>query len=224
MSEQTFKILSDLVKKNLVQTVQVPELDQEIAELKAKETLYEQAGFTSLANGAALQTREMKKEILRKSAVKEWREKGYLVINLGRFEKWHPRFDFHSTTIEKHRGDNQLRRVLALIPIEGYVGHVPETVLETVISFKKEHALDEGDNEKFHILTSGLLKNIKQNAVGRQDPLLLYNIAASWHGGGYYVVVAWWGADLDEIEATLGFDRQEYPALSVFTSEKRSSE
>ena len=224
MSEQTFKILSDLVKKNLVQTVQVPELDQEIAELRIKESLYIEAGFQSLANNTSQQAIRMEKEIEQKTLVKQWREKGYLVIKLGSFEKWHPRFDFHSTTIEKNRGDNQLRRVLALIPIEGYVGYVPETVLETVISFKKEHALDKGDNEKFHILTSGLLKNIKQNAVGRQDPLLLYNMAASWHGDGYYVVVAWWGADLDEIEAALGFDRKEYPALSVFTSEKRSSE
>ena len=223
MSEQTFKVLSNLVKRSLVRLVQIPQLDREIKELRGREELYAKAGFQSLAGNVNRQADMMEEEISQKTLVKQWREKGYLVIELDEFKKWHSRYDFYSTTIQENRFNNQLRRVLAIIPAQRYTGSVPDTVLETVVRFKEEHGLTEWDNGKFHVLTSGVLKDIKENVVKQLDPILLYKLSSGYSGAGYYAVVAWWGADIAEIEDALGLSHTDFPATTVFPHTKEAS-
>jgi len=213
--ENTFAVLSSMVKKNLVKTVQIPEIDQEIVELEEKIQLYEKAGFRALRNELEAQQYSLVRDLEEKKKIKQWRNKGYMVINLPGFEKYHRRRDFYSNTIVPNGFNPQEREVLAIIPITNYRGHVPEPVLKTLIDFKEENKADIENG--FHILTYGVLKTIKEKVVdlGKNDPILLYKITETYSGKGHYAVVAWWGADLEQIEKALGYSSENYPNMEV---------
>ncbi len=219
MVDKTFQVLASLVKKNLVKEVTVPDIKADITALREKKEIYNKAGFNALATTQGHQSLMLLQEELEKKLQLRWRERGYLVITLPEFEKRHQRFPMYSTTIKKgifHH--NQGREVLALIEVSGYKGAVPMSVVETLVDFKEEFEAEKGI---FKILTYGVLSDIKQNVVGVKDPLLLYKLHGSRFGGGSYAVVAWWGADIEDIERALGWVRSGYSNLSVFPAEKK---
>ena len=218
MVDKVFQVLSSLVKKNLVKEVTVPDIRAEITALRETKEVYERAGFEALATSESHQSLLLLREEIEKKAQLRWRERGYLVITLPAFEKGHQRHPMYSTTMKNNHFNNQLREVLAIIDVSGYKGHVPMSVVETLVDFKEE--FDAG-NGNFKILTYGVLNDIKNDVVGIQDPLLLYKIGSGFRGGGTFAVVAWWGADIEDIERALSWVHSGYPNLAVFPPEKK---
>lgn len=219
MVDKTFQVLSSLVKKNLVKEVTVPDVQDEIQALTSKRELYERAGFRALASNSSSNASVLKERVEEKKLALLWRERGYLVITLPEFEKRHQRYPMRSTTIRKPpMNKRQDHEVLALIDVEGYKGSVPMEVVETVANFTEEFNTYPGN---LKILTYGVLGDIKKNVVGVKDPLVLHQISSDWSGGGTYAVVAWWGADIEDIERALNWVRSGYSRLSVFPPEKK---
>lgn len=116
-----------------------------------------------------------------------------------------------------------------IIPTQDFIGDVPTPVLSQIIEFQQEYfgEVSEKSNtyyrmqNAFSILTvENSIGKLNSLSAARQDPLVLYRpVSDHWlNPSGYYGVIAWWGADVEDVEKALGLGKESFPLTSVFSA------
>lgn len=123
---------------------------------------------------------------------------------------------------------------MALISTREYLVKVPDQILEKAIEFRTQLENDYPELASSYpgiqtfVLTVIDEENIR-NVVREvpTDPILLYRIHENGNHLrllGNFVVIGWWGADLEEIEQALELDRTKFPSISVQSSRRGHQE
>jgi len=240
MSVNQFQTLSTLVKDSQVQVVTREEVTSEIEALSRREELLADAGFSDQAWNITREMNKLEQEQITENELKYWQDKGYLVIKIKDMRRWVNNQTYNVRTktfytereymkrgrfFQKRVKERIPSKLLALIETGDYIAEVPDQILRKAAQFRQEALMLRGDGYpgiQTYILTvikPEQLKNVASERV--LDPLLLYRpyeTRSHLDLQGNFVVVGWWGADIEEIEQALGLTRDNYPAVEIHPS------
>jgi hypothetical protein len=73
-------------------------------------------------------------------------------------------------------------------------------------------------DRRFYIVAIAENKLRLDRMIRKGDPLILFRPMNDdfFTPSGLFIVIAWWGSDIEEIEKALQLDRTHYPQLKVF--------
>lgn len=241
----SFKTLATLVKSSLIDIQIPANPENEINQLLDRSRILQKAGFDGQASEAKSKSNEISNSSSVTNQLKHWRDKGYLTIRIKNMRYWNWRYDinaglwtlpiptrvmtksrrlvFFSKMCEKI----ETNKVLALVNTTEYLAPVPDQILEKAVDFRLQVVQDYpemgGEYDypgiQMFVLVVADKNNVKNIVRERpNDPLLLYRVREGRSHlalQGNFVVVGWWGADIEEIEQTLELNRVHFPATTV---------
>lgn len=240
-----FQTLATLVKSSLIDIQLPANAEDKINRLLERSATLQKAGFDGQASEVKSQSNEISNSASVTNQLKHWRDKGYLTIRIKNMNGWRWRhginnglwtFPLPTRVMTKSRHlmffskmceKIETNKVLALVNATEYLAPVPDQILEKATEFRHQVAQDYprfGDRWYYpgiqmFVLTVADKNNLKNIVRERPaDPLLLYRIHENdnhLHLRGNFVVVGWWGADIEEIERELELDRALFPSTIV---------
>lgn len=170
-------------------TSTVLDSESEETQLSREYQLARNAGFRRIAEDVSIRLEELKIKQKNLKLLEKWRAQGYLTLVLP--EMIHrSRRNIWIHVLKQSWWEEKNNLVLAKIPIDNFVGQVPLNVMQIAIEHKNNFT-------ELSILMIGQWKEVKHLAY-RQivDPLLI----GTWDGPEA-VVLAWWGKDLNQLDA-----------------------
>lgn len=240
-----FQTLATLVKSSLIDIQIPANPESEISQLLTRSKALQRAGFDGQANEVRAESNEISDLASVTNQLKHWRDKGYLTIRIKNMSEWEWRYDInaglwtlpiptrvmtksrHLMFFSKMCEKIVTNKVLVLVNTTEYLAPVPDQILEKAVDFRLQIVRDYpemgGEYDypgiQMFVLAVGDKNNIRNIVRERPtDPLLLYRIRENRSHlalQGNFVVVGWWGADLEEIERELELDRTLFPSTVV---------